>query len=152
MSDSPFVRGLVKGYPAAVPHSGALGMRITQLESTHAEMRLPFREDFLGDAERGLIHTGVVTSLIDSACGVAVLAHLESPERIATLDLRVDYLRASRRGAELICRAECYRSTALIVFVRAQAWQDDPAQPVAVGLATFMRAAPKGHWNERGLA
>jgi uncharacterized protein (TIGR00369 family) len=102
-------------------------------------MRMPCRPEFLGDVERGVIHTGVVTTLIDSACGAAVLAHLGTPERIATLDLRVDYLRPSRMHAELVCRAECFRTTPQIVFVRAEVWQDDSSQPVAVAQAAFMR-------------
>jgi uncharacterized protein (TIGR00369 family) len=144
MPDSSFLRGLAERYPTAVPHCHALGMRITQLESTHAEMRMACRPEFLGDIERGVIHTGVVTSLIDSACGVAVLAHLGVMERIATLDLRVDYLRASRPDAELVCRAECFRSTPQIMFVRAHVWQDDPSQPVAVSQAAFMRPGGVG--------
>src|SRR5687768_11924548 len=102
-------------------------------------MRMPCRPEFLGDMERAAIHTGAVTTLIDSACGVAVLAHLGTPEPIATLDLRVDYLRASRMHADLVCRAVCFRTTPQIVFVRAEVWQDDPSQPVAVGQAAFMR-------------
>src|SRR5262245_42388165 len=116
-------------------------MQVTEIETTHAEMRLPVREEFLADVERGVIHTGVVTSLIDSVCGLAMLAHLGTLERIATLDLRVDYLRPSRLHHDLVCRAECYRSTQVIAFMRATVWQDDRAQPVAVCQAAFMRAA-----------
>jgi uncharacterized protein (TIGR00369 family) len=128
-------------YQKVVPHVGELGITLSRVDAEAVEGMLPYRPEFLGDVERQLIHTGVITTLIDSICGVALLAHLGKPGRIVTLDLRVDYLRASRPGKTLVCRAECYRLTEQIAFLRASVWQDDPAEPVANGLGAFMRVA-----------
>lgn len=138
MSSAVFYDALRRGFSASVPHVRELGIALTRVDADAAEGRLPFRPELLGDAERQLIHTGVITTLIDSLCGVAVLAHLGKPMRVATLDLRVDYLRPSRPPADLVCRAECYRLTGQIAFLRASVWQDDPQQPVASGVCTFM--------------
>lgn len=121
------------------PHAARCGMQITDLSAQGAELILPFREDWLGDAERGLIHPGIVTTLVDSACGVAVLGHIGRLEPIATLDLRMDYLRAALRDREICCRAECYRLTADIAFARASVWQTSPDEPVAISQSVFMR-------------
>jgi uncharacterized protein (TIGR00369 family) len=102
-------------------------------------MTLPYRNDWLGDTERGVIHTGVITTLIDSCCGMALLARLKSLEAIATLDLRVDYLRPALRDKPVHCRAECYRVTQSVAFLRAAAWQDSESEPVAVSTGAFMR-------------
>ena len=134
-----FHEALRLSYSTAVPHVRDLGIELTRVDTKAAEARLPYKPELLGDAERQLIHTGVITSLIDSICGLALLAHIGRPTRIATLDLRVDYLRPSRPGADLVCRAECYRLTEQIAFLRASVWQDDPEQPVASSLGTFMR-------------
>lgn len=134
-----FHQALRRTYADAVPHVRELGIDLTQVDAEAAQGRLPYKPELLGDAERQLIHTGVITSLIDSICGLALLAHIGRPTRIATLDLRVDYLRASRPGADLVCRADCYRLTGQIAFLRASVWQDDPQQPVATSLGTFMR-------------
>ncbi|MEQ1437740.1 PaaI family thioesterase [Fontimonas sp. SYSU GA230001] len=123
----------------ATPHVAACGMQITRLDASGAEVRLPFREDWIGDAERGLIHPGIVTTLVDSACGAAVMARIERLEPIATLDLRMDYLRAGRRGLDVHCLAQCYRLTASIAFARATVWQDDRSEPIAVSQSVFMR-------------
>jgi acyl-coenzyme A thioesterase PaaI-like protein len=40
--------------------------------------------------------------------------------------------------------AACYRLTPSIAFVRASAWQDDEAAPVAVSQSTFMRGPAPG--------
>lgn len=144
MSSEHFYNTLRRGFAAAVPHVKALGIELTGADAAGAEGRLPYRPEFLGDAEHQLIHTGVVTTLIDSVCGVALIAHIGEPTRIATLDLRVDYLRPSRPDKALVCRAECYRLTGQIAFLRASVWQDDPAQPVASSLAAFMRTGKPG--------
>ncbi len=144
MSTEHFYQALSRGFATSVPHVKELGIELTHVEAAYSEGRLPYRPEFLGDAEHQLIHTGVVTTLIDSVCGVALIAHLGLPTRIATLDLRVDYLRPSRPGKDLVCRAECYRSTEQIAFLRATVWQDDPQQPVATSMGAFMRTGRPG--------
>ena len=54
----------------------------------------------------------------------------------------VDYLRPALPEKTLHVRAECYRITRSIAFVKAWAWQDDEQQPVAVSQSTFMRGSP----------
>ena len=149
MSNENFYNTLLRGYAISVPHVGELGIELTRLDGEAAEARLPCRPEFLGDVENQLIHTGVVTTLIDSICGIALLAHIGKPTRIATLDLRVDYLRPSRPGKDLWCRAECYRLTEQIAFLRASVWQNDPAAPVASCLAAFMRTGRPGESSQR---
>jgi uncharacterized protein (TIGR00369 family) len=144
VSNEQFYEFLRLGFGTSVPHVRELGIDLIRVDGGSAEGRLPYRPEFLGDAERQLIHTGVVTTLIDSLCGVALIAHIGAPTRIATLDLRVDYLRASRPGKDLRCRAECYRMTEQIAFLRASVWQDDANAPVATGLGAFMRTGRPG--------
>lgn len=141
MNPSPdFLRSLTERFPQVIPHVRALGIELQRADAEAAQARLPPRPEFVGDPERGLLHTGVITTLIDSVSGVAVFARLGAPEAIVTLDLRVDYLRASPADSALICRAVCYRLTPHIAFVRARVWQRHEDEPVAESLSTFMRA------------
>jgi uncharacterized protein (TIGR00369 family) len=115
-------------------------MQVEDVRPEYALVSMPYRDSWLGDPERGLIHTGIITSLVDSVSGLAVFAGLGRFERIATLDLRMDYLRSARPPKSLYARAECYRTTASIAFVRALVWQDSAAEPCAVSLSTFMHS------------
>jgi acyl-coenzyme A thioesterase PaaI-like protein len=63
---------------------------------------------------------------------------------IATIDLRVDYLRAAEPGRELFARAECYKLGHNVAFVRASAWDEDERDPFASCLGTFMVGANSG--------
>lgn len=139
MALSHLNEALRQRFADAIPHAKALGVEVTAVSADATDMRLPYRDDWLGDIERGVIHTGVITTLVDGASGLALLAKLANFESIATLDLRMDYLRPAVAGKALHCRAQCYRTTSHIGFVRASVWQDDPEQPVAVSQSVFMR-------------
>jgi uncharacterized protein (TIGR00369 family) len=77
-------------------------------------------------------------SLIDAVCGQAVLTKLPAIRRVATLDLRIDYLRPARAGATVRCEALCYRLTRQVAFTRATAHDGDADDPVASSSGTFM--------------
>jgi acyl-coenzyme A thioesterase PaaI-like protein len=57
---------------------------------------------------------------------------------MATLDLRVDYLRAAYSRADVIVRAHCYRQTRHIAFNSGTIWFDGHEdEKIARGAATF---------------
>ncbi len=139
MAQKGFLEALRVHLTRAIPHAHACGMQVVEIEPTHALLSMPFRDSFLADAERGLIHPGAISTLIDTACGVALMAAAGQFERVATLDLRLDYLRPALAPKMLNARAECYRMTATIAFIRGTVWQDDREAPCAVSQAAFMR-------------
>jgi uncharacterized protein (TIGR00369 family) len=139
MAQKGFLEALRAHLTRAIPHAHACGMQVVELDATQAILAMPFRDSFLADAERGLIHPGAISTLIDTTCGVALMAAAGQFERIATLDLRLDYLRPAVAPKLLHARAECYRMTGTIAFVRGMAWQDDRDAPCAVCQAAFMR-------------
>jgi uncharacterized protein (TIGR00369 family) len=129
---------LARFYLGDIPHIRELGMELVQVGRGDATMRLPYRADLVGDPESGVLHGGAVTVLIDSVCGLAVLSAMRNPGPIATLDLRIDYLRPARVGYAVQARAECFRLTHQIAFVRSTAFHDDPRDPVAAAQASFV--------------
>ncbi|MBI2384125.1 MAG: PaaI family thioesterase [Gammaproteobacteria bacterium] len=141
MTHASFYDAVRTRFTEVVPHVRECGMIVDHLSAEYAQARLPYRPEWLGDSERRLIHTGIITTVIDTVSGLAVLAALGQFEPIATLDLRMDYLRPTLPDKPLHCRAECYRVTRHICFVRACAWQDDEKEPVAVSQSTFMRSS-----------
>ena len=121
-----------------VPHAAALGMTLVSLAKGRGVMRVDWREDLVGDPETGVIASGVVTALIDHTCGLAINSAAETPLPIATLDLRIDYLRAAGPRLGITAEAHGYKLTRSIGFVRAQAWDIDSGDPVATAQAAFM--------------
>ena len=77
---------------------------------------------------------------------------LERPPAIATLDLRIDYLRPPEAGEAVIADAECYRLTRSIAFVRALAHHGEAGRPIAHGASTFKLDSPGGPLPARGAS
>jgi uncharacterized protein (TIGR00369 family) len=122
----------------SVPHNHELGLSVVDLGPAEATLRLPYSEKLVGNPETGVLHGGAVTTLIDATCGIAVFMKLARMVRIATLDLRIDYLHPATPGQELLARAECYKLTRTVAFVRALAHHGDTGNPVASAQGTFI--------------
>jgi uncharacterized protein (TIGR00369 family) len=136
-ADLEFLNDIFK---EAVPHNQALGMRVVdvQLDQAAATIELDWAEKLVGNPETQVIHGGVITTLIDACSGVAVYLRLPEPMPIATLDLRIDYLKPATPRRPVRARAECFKATHNVAFVRAVAFHDDPSDPIASAAGTFM--------------
>jgi uncharacterized protein (TIGR00369 family) len=119
-------------------HPGWLGMRFRASGDDWVELELPWREDLLGEADRQVLASGPIISLMDMASGLCIWTRKQKFEAIATLDLRVDYQRPARERAAVIGRAECYKLTRSAAFVRGVAHDGDPDDPVANIAGVFM--------------
>ena len=125
-------------------HGGRLGIVYHDHGDDWAELALPWHADLIGDEAAGIIASGPILALMDMATSVGVWLKLDAFKGHATLDLRIDYLRPARPGQTVIGRGECYRITRSIAFVRGQAHDGDPNDPLAHVAGTFM--AVEGYW------
>jgi uncharacterized protein (TIGR00369 family) len=141
---------MAQGTPQAV----ALRFRLVSVDPSGAAMAVPWREELVGDPETGVMAGGVITTLLDHVCGLSVSCAVIAGGGtfmefgMATLDLRIDYMRAAQPRREVIALARCYKLTRSIAFVRASAFEDSEADPVATAQAAFAftgpRSAPEG--------
>ncbi|WP_146344288.1 PaaI family thioesterase [Phaeobacter marinintestinus] len=121
----------------AIPHASALGMVLKDISGGRAVISMPYDERFIGDPKTGVIHGGAVSALMDTCCGAAVMSHPAAPGGTATIDLRIDYMRAATPGQTIVTTAECYHVTRNVAFVRATTVDDDTDRPVATASGAF---------------
>lgn len=133
---------LAKLMVVSAPQSAALGFEAVSAGDGRGALKAPWREDLVGDPDMGVIAGGVVTTLLDHVCGLAIRSAMNESWPIATLDLRIDYMRPAAPRAGVIAEAHCYKLTRTIAFVRAQAYDADPADPVATAQAAFIITRP----------
>ncbi|MGV8995521.1 MAG: PaaI family thioesterase [Parvibaculaceae bacterium] len=124
-----------------VPFARALGLTILDAKRGESWLTVPYDNKFVGNAETGVIHGGVITAMLDNACGIAVQLALPERMSIATLDLRIDYMKPATPGETLTGHAHCYKVTRNIAFVRGTAYHTDANDPIATCVGTFMLAA-----------
>ncbi len=128
---------LARQFIEAIPHAKALGLTLTHIGEGEAEISMPYNEDLIGDPRTGVIHGGAVSAMLDTCCGAAVMSHPSAPGGTATIDLRIDYMRAATPGQSITTRATCYQITRNVAFVRATAMDDDQERPVAAASGAF---------------
>jgi uncharacterized protein (TIGR00369 family) len=119
------------------PQYRALRLRAIARGPGYLAYEMPYAEELVGDPATGEIHEFAITTLIDAACATAVQTRLDKSQRTATLDLRVDFMRKSRKGCDVRCEAEVLRMDDNTALVRAVAHEGEKSDPLAISTGSF---------------
>jgi uncharacterized protein (TIGR00369 family) len=124
-----------------VPHLKALGVRYVEHGDNWVMLKLPYAQKLIGFPDTGVIAGGAIYSMMDNASGMAIMCASKAFSNLATVDLRIDYLKPATVARDILCRVECYKQTRSVSFVRGVAYHDDPTNPIAHSIGTFMLSA-----------
>lgn len=126
-----------------------LGFRIRQLDPGPIRISFDMRPELIGHYLFGRLHGGVISSVLDVAGGLAVMMGIagfhaeESTEqilqrfsRLATIDLRVDYLRQGI-GKEFLAEAEVVRLGRRVAVCSMRLTNDEQSL-IATGNASYI--------------
>ena len=119
-------------------HGGLIGLRYVSHGDDWAELAVDYSDRLVSDPQTGILASGPILALMDMATSMSIWIRQKQFRAQATLDLRVDYLRPATPGKAVIGRGECYRITRNVAFVRGQAHDGDPGDPVAHVAGTYM--------------
>jgi uncharacterized protein (TIGR00369 family) len=114
-------------------HCSALNIDMVGCGVGWAEMSLAPTAQLIGDPISGALHTGPITTLLDSALGIAASVSLNRMGFAPTIDLRVDHLRVANSCDLLVARGEIVHLTRNILFAKGVVTQNDVQIAVAVG-------------------
>ena len=110
------------------PFNGWLALEPLTLEP-QLVLRLPARPLYEGRPGSNILHGGIVASLVDVACTMAIIARTGGT--VATIDLSLDFLRPARIGA-LIATAEVLRQGKTLATTQARI-TDEEGRLIAIG-------------------
>ncbi len=117
------------------PFRTSMGVRIERVEADgRAEISIPVTENMLQSA--GVVHGGILCTLIDTVLGTVVRAALQRPVPMATIDLNVSFLRPGGVG-RLYARGEVIKAGRRVVVGVADVL-DDKGRKLATGRGSFM--------------
>ncbi|MEL6724159.1 MAG: PaaI family thioesterase [Pseudomonadota bacterium] len=138
-----FMRKNMADMMKVTPWANEMGFEVTRIEKGHVWGVQPFHEKLIGDPRTRVIHGGVITTLLDNLCGAACGATLKEFRFVATLDLRIDYMRPAESGRDILAEAECYHVTKSVAFCRAWAYHESREKVIATAQGAFAINKPR---------
>lgn len=142
-SQGAFDPGFVSQFLLRHGHSGWLGLTYRAHGLDWVELELPWRADLVGESGGEVLASGPIVSLIDMASGMSIWNRSDEFSPVATLDLRVDYMRPARPRGAVIANVQCYCLTRSAAFVRGIAYDGEAEDPVANMAGVFMTLPAK---------
>lgn len=134
-----------------IPFNKILGVNVESMGRDSVSASFEMRVELLGHYARGMLHGGVISSVIDITGGLSAVMSIkqntadESPkarremaDHVSTLDLRVDFLRPAT-GKRFVAKAFPLRTGRKIAVIRTEL-RNDQDDVVAVGTSTYVRA------------
>lgn len=124
---------------AHMPYAATLGIE-GRIDDHGFLAVLPFREDLIGNTRLPAVHGGAQGAFLEIAALAALALTLEaSAKQPLTVGVTVEYLRPAR-ARDTFARPTIKRLGRRIATVHVEAWQDDPAAPVALLQGRFLLA------------
>jgi uncharacterized protein (TIGR00369 family) len=119
-----------------IPYSETIGLECT-LEDDAVITRLKFLESNIGNYQMDFLHGGTVSALLEHAAIIHVFHKLAITTMPKIINISVDYLRPCT-NQDTLASATLIKQGKRIANVLVQAWQADPAKPVATAHAHFL--------------
>ncbi len=67
-----------------------IGAELTRCEPGIVEVEMPFREELT--QQHGILHAGIISAALDSACGYAALSLMPTDAAVLTIEFKVNLL------------------------------------------------------------
>lgn len=115
------------------PFNQYLGMRVVRMEAGEAEVSVDLLPHHMNN--RGVAHGGVVSSMLDSAMGAAVISAIPQEWWCATTGLTIQFIAGPREGS-LIATGTLVRKAKTVAFVNGEA-RDASGRLIATAQGTW---------------
>ncbi|MFN3314657.1 MAG: PaaI family thioesterase [Hyphomonas sp.] len=124
---------------ARIPFVQTLGMRCEILGDEMTTI-LPFQDKLIGNVTIRALHGGAIASFLELTAMLQVYLVSDLPRPPRPINLTIDYLRQGH-AKDLYARAVVLKLGRRMASVRAEAWQENRAEPVSAIVAHFLVAA-----------
>src|ERR1044071_620855 len=119
-----------------------IGAEMTRVAPGEIEIELAYRDDLA--QQHGYLHAGVITAIVDSACGYAAMTLTRAVEDILTIEYKANFV-APATGEKMIARSRVLRAGRKVTVCAGDVFasRDGEERLVATMLATMMTLSPE---------
>lgn len=145
----PEMRKSLDSFVHQIPFNNLLGIEVKHLGLDHITLRMNHRDDLVGNFYYGILHGGVISSILDVAGGgMALIGAFQRTEgmpkeermrvltKIGTIDLRIDYLRPGK-GEYFLATGTLLRTGKKVAVTRMELKNNENTL-IAVGTGTYL--------------
>lgn len=132
-----------------IPFNRMLGLKLDHIDQQHVTMSFAMKAELIGNFMHGILHGGVISSVLDMAGGMVVMANavfknvdrsiaeiVEILAKCSTIDLQVSYIRPGR-GTLFHAKAWLIKSGNKIAFTRMELLNQDDSL-IATSSGTYL--------------
>jgi uncharacterized protein (TIGR00369 family) len=147
--DEEFVSLINDIFSETVPFNKFLGLKVESISSGYVKTSFEMRDELMGNAKRGMLHGGVISSVIDATGGLAAFVGtiekmqiktleevLKRAFSLSTIDARVDFLRPGL-GKRFVVTAYTLRTGKKVVVTRIEL-HNEQNDLMAVGTGSYL--------------
>ena len=133
----------------SVPFNHLLGLVLDHIDVNNVTMSFKMKNELIGNFLHGILHGGVISSVLDMAGGMVTMANAiqhypnHSMEELgdligktSTVDLQISYLRPGK-GEVFIAKAWIVKAGKKITFARMELYNQDETL-IASGSGTYL--------------
>lgn len=132
--DINFIKNIVE---EQIPIHKFLNLKLVEIRTGYTKVKVPFQEMVMGDIIRRRWHGGMLATIMDSVGGIVGMTHVTSFEdKIATIDLRVDYLKGAKEEG-IVVEGEVVRLGNRILVTRMKVWNEAETELLAEGKGVY---------------
>ena len=96
-----------------------LGAEIDSVKSGEVEIKMPFRSDLT--QQNGFLHAGMISAVLDSACGYAALTMMPESADVLTIEFKINLL-APESGDHFLFSGKVTKPGRTIIVSDGQAY------------------------------
>ena len=128
--------GDTRAMTEAIPYANFLGITV-DCQDGEVVGHMRYADHLVGNPSLPALHGGTLGALLESTAIFQLLWEAETIVLPKTITITIDFLR-SGRPLDTFAKGIITKHGRRVVNVRAEAWQEDPSRPIAIGNAHFL--------------
>lgn len=119
---------LIDALEKMVPMHNYMQIKVLEIDFDKIKLLIPFRPEFVGDIRISRLHGGFIASAVDVAGGAAAMTQMKREnDRVSTLDIRIDFLKAGK-SEDIIAEGTIINRGTNVIFTEMKIYHPNSSE------------------------